>query len=190
MKVWNVLRDIGETRGETVLSGFELSQPLGQGAMPASLLDDANNFRYSRCSLGKLATVGLGGTAALAVEPVGFLCIGAHCFRHHVRGHQTLTQTRQPLVFERLTKRRCGHCRSRCRAHDWSGEAVLSAPGIGAATTAAEDQTGECTGGGWRYAAAPRCPHGITRTVDLFLVKGGWLVRSLAQVLCGGRRRA
>jgi hypothetical protein len=46
--------------------------------MPASLLDDANDLCYGLCSIGKLATVGLGRPAALAVEPVGFLCIGAH----------------------------------------------------------------------------------------------------------------
>ena len=111
--------------------------------MPASLLDDANDLGNGLFDLGKLTTVCLGGIAALAVEPVGFQCIGAHRLRHHVRGHKTLTQTRQHPVFERLTTDGAGIVATVAEQMVGAGKAILSAPGICAATAAAEHQTGQ-----------------------------------------------
>ena len=40
--------------GETVLFGFNLGQPVGQGAMPTVLLDDARDLRDGFRGFGKL----------------------------------------------------------------------------------------------------------------------------------------
>ena len=48
--------------GETVLFGLKLGPPVGQGAMPTVLLDDAHDL----CD-------GFRGFGKLAVEPIGFL---------------------------------------------------------------------------------------------------------------------
>ena len=45
MNVGNVLRRVGETGGEAVLFRLKLGQSVGQGAMPAALLDDAQKLR-------------------------------------------------------------------------------------------------------------------------------------------------
>lgn len=63
MDVGNVLRRVAETGGETVLPGLQFGQPVGQGTVPAALLDDTHD-------LGDRLR-GLGGGAALPVEPVG-----------------------------------------------------------------------------------------------------------------------
>ena len=44
--------------GETVLFGLKLGQPVGQGAMPTALLDDAHDLRDGVRGFGKLAAGG------------------------------------------------------------------------------------------------------------------------------------
>jgi hypothetical protein len=54
MDVGNVLRPIRHAGGETILFGFKLGQPVGQGAMPTALLDDAHDLGDGFIRLGKL----------------------------------------------------------------------------------------------------------------------------------------
>jgi hypothetical protein len=58
MDVGNVLRPIRQADGETVLFGLKLGQPVGQGAMPTALLDDAHDLRDGYIRLGKFLTDG------------------------------------------------------------------------------------------------------------------------------------
>jgi len=44
MDVGSVLRDFRQAGGETILFRLKLGQPVGQGAMPTALLDDADDF--------------------------------------------------------------------------------------------------------------------------------------------------
>ena len=59
MDVGNVLRLIRQAGGETVLLGLKLGQPVGQGAMPTALLDDAHDLRDGLIRLGKFLADGL-----------------------------------------------------------------------------------------------------------------------------------
>jgi len=42
---------------------------------------------------------GLGCVAALAVEAIGFLCMGAHCLGRHLRRHHAVAQAGQHTAF-------------------------------------------------------------------------------------------
>jgi len=83
---------------------LKLGQPIRQGAVPAALLDHAHDFGDGLGGVGKLAPGGFGRGAALAVEPVGFLGIGAHGFGGHFRGHHLVPQASQNSRFQRLAR--------------------------------------------------------------------------------------
>ena len=70
--------------GETILFGLKLGPPVGQGAVPTVLLDDAHDL----CD-------GFRGFGKLAVEPIGFLPMGAHGLGGYAPRHHALGQSRQ-----------------------------------------------------------------------------------------------
>lgn len=178
--VGNVLGRVRETGGKAVLFGFKLGQSVGQGAMPAAFFDDAHNLTNGFCRLSQFPAASLGGAAAVAVEPVGFLRIGSHGFRRHLRRHHSLAQAGEHSRFQNLAGDGSGIVTAVSKHMVGAGIAILPATGIGAATAAAEQQAGQ-KGARPMGGIEPAIPgktalHALARCIDVPLVKCRQLV--------------
>ena len=180
MNVGHVLRRVGETGAEAVLFRLKLGQPIGQGAMPTALLDDAHDLRNGLCRLGKLAAGSVGCIAALTVEPIGFLSVGPHGFGGHLRRHHAFAQASQHTGLQCLAAHSASIVAAIAEHMVGASVAILPAPGIGAFATAAEQQTGQqgarAVGGVEPAIPGEAALHALTRRLDLLPVECRQLV--------------
>lgn len=142
MNVGRGLMRVRQAGGEAVLFRLQLGQARGQGAVIAALLDDADDLGNGLNRLGKLAAGGVLALAMLAVEPIGFLRIGAYRLRRHGRRHHVIAQAGQHTGFQHVAGDGAGVVAAIGENVVGTGEAILPAPGVGAAATAAEHQPG------------------------------------------------
>lgn len=111
--------------------------------MPATLLDDAHDFGSGLFYVGKLAASGIGCAAALLVELVGFLRIGAHGFLCHFRAHHALAQAVQHAGFQSGTGDGASIIAAIAENVVGAGIAVLPTTATGAAATRAKHEAGQ-----------------------------------------------
>ena len=171
MNVGTILGSIGETGGKAVLFRLKLGQPLGQSAMPAALLDDAHDLGNGFRCFGQFLAAGLGTGTALAVEPVGFLGIGPHGFRRHLRGHHVVAQPGQDTSLQRLAAYCAGIVAAIAQDMIGAGVTVLPPLGVGPTTAGADHEAGQQVArpvGGIEIAIPGKAPfYPLPRCLDM-----------------------
>ncbi|WP_348770986.1 hypothetical protein [Azospirillum brasilense] len=100
VNVGQVHRDLGEAGVQFVLPRLKLPEPRHQGAAAGAALDQRHDVLDGAGDLGQLPALGLAGSAARVVEPVGFLDVGADRLGGDVRRHQLVLQTGQHALFQ------------------------------------------------------------------------------------------
>lgn len=128
---------------QLVLERLQFAEPRHHGAAAAAVLHERYKLLDLLPGFGQRLAVGVAGRAALAVEAVGLLGIGAHRLRRDLRRHEPVPEPGQHARFQRLAGD--GAAVGATAVHDvvGAGVAVLAAQRVGTAAAAADKQAGE-----------------------------------------------